>query len=169
MANSDQSQRLALECLRLEADCMQLAADARNPDLQSHFLWMAGFWQSNGVSRLSPPAVLIVEDDPLLMMLAVDVVEHAGYEALQADSADAAVAILECRSGIALLFTDVNMPGSMDGMKLAHAVRDRWPPVKIIVVSSRAPEGELPADSRFFAKPYHAETMISEIRSLIGS
>ena len=118
--------------------------------------------------KVSPPAILIVEDDALLMMLAVDVVEHAGYEALQADNADAAIAILECRSDIALLLTDVNMPGSMDGLKLAHAVRDRWPPVKIIIVSSRAPDGELPTDGRFFAKPYHADTMISEIRSLIG-
>ena len=102
------------------------------------------------------------------MMLAVDVVEHAGYEALQADNADAAIAILECRPDIALLLTDVNMPGSMDGLKLAHAVRDRWPPVKIIVVSNRAPDADLPMDGRFFAKPYHADTMISEIRSLIG-
>jgi len=57
----------------------------------------------------------------------------------------------------------------MDGLKLAHAVRNRWPPIKIIVVSSRVPEFDLPTDSRFFAKPYHAEKLISEIRSLIAA
>ena len=118
--------------------------------------------------KRSPHAILIVEDDQLLKLLTVDIVEAAGFVAVQADNADEAVAILEARSDIALLLTDINMPGSMDGLKLAHAVRNRWPPIKIIVVSSRVPEHDLPVDSRFFAKPYHAETMISEIRSLMG-
>jgi len=116
-----------------------------------------------------PHAILIVENDPLLKLLTVDIVESAGFVALPADSADEAVAILEARSDIALLLTDINMPGSMDGLKLAHAVRNRWPPIKIIVVSSRAPDCDLPTDSRFFAKPYHAEKLISEIRSLIAA
>ena len=116
-----------------------------------------------------PHAILIVEDDPLLKLLTVDIVESAGFVALPADNADEAVAILEARSDIALLLTDINMPGSMDGLKLAHAVRNRWPPIKIIVVSSRVPEFDLPIDSRFFAKPYHAEKLISEIRSLIAA
>ena len=80
-------------------------------------------------------AILIVEDDQLLKWLTVNIVEAAGFTALQADNADEAVAILEARSDIALLLTDINMPGSMDGLKLAHAVRNRWPPIKIIVVS----------------------------------
>lgn len=116
-----------------------------------------------------PHAILIVEDDPLLNLLTVDIVEGAGFVALQADNADEAVAILEARSDIALLLTDINMPGSMDGLKLAHAVRNRWPPIKIIVVSSRVPDSDLPTDSRFFAKPYHSEQLISEIRSLIAA
>src|SRR5665213_644258 len=116
-----------------------------------------------------PHAILIVEDDPLLKLLTVDIVESAGFVALPADSADEAVAILEARSDIALLLTDINMPGSMDGLKLAHAVRDRWPPIKIIVVSSQVPKGALPKHSRFFVKPYHCEKMISEIHSLIGT
>ena len=77
--------------------------------------------------------VLIVEDDALLRLHAVDLIEEAGFIALEAENADEAVAILEQRSDIVLLFTDINMPGSMDGLKLAHAVRDRWPPIKIIV------------------------------------
>lgn len=108
-----------------------------------------------------PHAILIVEDDPLLQLLTVDIVEASGFIAVQAANADEAVAILEARSDIALLLTD--MPGSMDGLKLAHAVRDRWPPIKIIIVSSRIPESELPTDSRFFRKPYLGDTLIAEM------
>jgi len=115
-----------------------------------------------------PPVVLVVEDEPLLRMLAVEVVEEAGFIAIEARDADEAVVLLESRSDITLLFTDINMPGSMDGVKLAHAVRDRWPPIKIIVVSSRIPDRDLPAGSRFFCKPYHAGAMILEMRSLLG-
>jgi CheY-like chemotaxis protein len=81
--------------------------------------------------KLSPPAILIVEDDQLLKFLTVNIVEEAGFVALHAASADEAVAILESRSDVALLLTDIDMPGSMDGLKLAHAVRNRWPPIKI--------------------------------------
>jgi CheY-like chemotaxis protein len=112
-------------------------------------------------------AILIVEDDQLLKLLTVDIVEAAGFVALQANNADEAVAIMEARSDIALLLTDINMPGSMDGLKLAHAVHNRWPSIKIIIVSSRVPKSDLPTDSRFFAKPYQVEKLISAIHSLI--
>ncbi len=120
------------------------------------------------VGQLPPHAILIVEDDQLLKLVTVDIVEKSGFVALHADNADEALAILESRPDISLLLTGINMPGSMDGLKLAHAVRNRWPAVKIIVVSSRVTECDLPTDSRFFAKPYHAEKIISEIHSLIG-
>jgi two-component system, response regulator PdtaR len=118
--------------------------------------------------KRSPQAILIVEDDQLLKFLTVKMVQGAGFVAIEAGNADEAVAILESRSDIALLLTDINMPGSMDGLKLAHAVRNRWPPIKIIVVSSRVPDCDLPTDSHFFRKPYHADEMISEIHSQIG-
>jgi CheY-like chemotaxis protein len=75
---------------------------------------------------------------------------------IEAASADDAIRILECRSDIRVVFTDVYMPGSMDGLKLAHAVRNRWPPTKIIVTSGRdlITEQDLPERGRFFAKPY---------------
>jgi CheY-like chemotaxis protein len=68
------------------------------------------------------------------------------------------------------LFTDVNMPGSMDGVKLAHAVRNRWPPIKIVVVSGHVQldENDLPPNSRFFGKPFEAQKMVSELRELIS-
>jgi two-component system, response regulator PdtaR len=119
----------------------------------------------------SRPVVLIVEDDPLLRMLAVDLIEEAGFVALEAGDADEAVSLMESRPDISLLFTDVDMPGSMDGLKLAHAVRDRWPPIKILVVSGQArlQSCDLPSNSCFVGKPYQAATIIEELRSLIGS
>ena len=118
--------------------------------------------------RLPPPAILIVDDDILQNLLGVAVVEEAGFVAIEACDADEAVAILETRSDVVLVLTDVNMPGGMDGLKLAHAVRSRWPRIKIVIVSGRGLESELPPDIRFFAKPYQADAMVSEIRSLIA-
>ena len=82
-----------------------------------------------------PAVVLIVEDEMMLRMRAVDMVEDAGYTPLEALDAAEAVAILESRSDVALLCTDIQMPGQMDGMGLAHAVHERWPTIGIIVVS----------------------------------
>ena len=118
-----------------------------------------------------PMVVLVVEDEMLLRMRAVDMVEDAGFTPVEAVDADEAVAILEARSDIALLFTDIQMPGSMDGLKLAHAVRERWPPIKIILVSGQLGPANIaiPADSRFFGKPLEAKKMIAEMRNMIGN
>ena len=118
--------------------------------------------------RRSPHAVLIVDDDQLLMLVTAEIVKHAGFEVVQAGNAEEAVAILEVRADIALLLTDIDMPGSMDGINLAHAVRDRWPPIKIIAVSGRVLDRALPEGSHFFRKPYNADVMISEIHSQLG-
>ncbi len=106
----------------------------------------------------------------LLRMRAVDMVEDAGYTSVEAVDADEAVAILESRSDIALLFTDVQMPGSMDGLKLAHTVHKRWPPIKIILVSGQLKLSivEIPIDSRFFGKPLEAGEMIAQMQKMIG-
>src|SRR5437899_6085128 len=114
--------------------------------------------------------VLVVEDEMLLRMRAVDMVEDAGYTSLEAVDADEAVAILESRSDIALLFTDIQMPGSMDDLTLAHAVHKRWPPIKIILVSGQLKLAsiDLPADSRVFGKPLEAKVMIAQMQSMIG-
>lgn len=106
--------------------------------------------------------VLVVDDSALIRMGAVDLVQSAGYEALEAQDADEAIRILESRDDIDLVFTDVQMPGTMDGIKLAHYIRNRWPPVKLIVASGQAilEESSLPIGSHYFAKPYtdHAIT-----------
>src|SRR5713101_1841481 len=117
-----------------------------------------------------PAVVLVVEDEMLLRMRAVDMVEDAGYTSVEAVDADEAVAILESRSDIALMFTDIQMPGSMDGLKLAHTVHERWPPIKIILVSGQLGLAniDIPADSRFFGKPLEAREMIVEMQNMIG-
>jgi two-component system, response regulator PdtaR len=124
-----------------------------------------------GSPSKSPPVVLIVEDDPLLRMLAVEVVAEAGFVALEAGDADEAVSLRESRPDIFLLFTDIDMPGSMDGLKLAHAVRDCWPPVKILIVSGKVQvhSSELPSNSCFVGKPYETAAMVAKLRSLVGS
>jgi CheY-like chemotaxis protein len=112
--------------------------------------------------------VLIVEDEPLLLLMAGDVVEDAGFEPLFARSADEAVIILEQRADIRIVFTDVDMPGSMNGIKLAAAVRRRWPPIRIIVVSGLANVtlDDLPEQSRFFRKPYDTQHVMDALVEL---
>src|SRR5436190_7884692 len=115
--------------------------------------------------------VLVVEDEMVLRMRAVDIVEDAGFTAVQAVNADEALSILESRSDIALLFSDIQMPGSMNGLKLAHAVHDRWPLIKIILVSGQVKlsDKERPADSRFFGKPLEVKQMIAELQEMVGT
>ncbi|WP_339032432.1 HWE histidine kinase domain-containing protein [Bradyrhizobium symbiodeficiens] len=117
------------------------------------------------------PNVLIVEDEMILRMRAVDIVEDAGFCPVEAVNADEAISVLESRSDISLLLTDIQMPGSIDGLKLAHAVCERWPSIKIILVSGQVKpsEEERPANSRFFGKPLGVEQMITELQGMIGA
>src|ERR1700716_3079353 len=112
------------------------------------------------------PNGLVVADEMLLRMRAVDIVEDAGFTALEAVNADEAISILESRSDISLLFTDIQMPGSMDGLKLAHAVHRRWPLIKIILVSGQVKPSDTdkPTNSRFFEKPLEVKQMIAELQ-----
>jgi CheY-like chemotaxis protein len=117
------------------------------------------------------PKVLIVEDEMMLRMRAADIVEDAGFSPVQAVNADQALSILESRSDISLLFTDIQMPGSMDGLKLAHAVHDRWPAIKIILVSGQVgpSDAERPTGSRFFGKPLSDNQMTAELQAMVGA
>ncbi|MBW6426020.1 response regulator [Rhizobium sp. XQZ8] len=114
------------------------------------------------------PVVLVVEDEPLQRMMAADLVEDAGFDVVQAWGADEAIRILETRSDIRIVFTDVDMPGSMDGLKLAASVQDRWPPIQIIVTSGyfRLADIDLPPHSVFFSKPYQHEKLTAQLRKM---
>jgi two-component system, response regulator PdtaR len=120
-------------------------------------------------STCQRPVVLIVEDEFLVRMDTRAAVEMAGFDVLEAGDADEAIAILSARNDIRLIFTDVHMPGSMDGLKLAHFVRDRWPPVKVVATSghARITDSDLPDGVRFVPKPYSAAEIIATLRELI--
>ena len=120
-------------------------------------------------SRL-PLIVLVVEDEMLLRMKVVDMLEDAGYVPLEAVDADEALTILQSRSDIALMLTDVQMPGSMNGLELAHTVHERWPPIKIILASGqlKLSGSEIPLDSRFFGKPLQSAEIIAEMQEMLG-
>ena len=116
-----------------------------------------------------PAVILVVEDETLLRELAVDILEDAGFVVLEAGDAEAAVGLLETRPDIAALFTDINMPGAMNGLELVDAVRERWPSIKILVASGdvRPRLFDLPVDSVFLGKPYRGEAVVAGLRSLM--
>src|ERR1700733_15767770 len=114
--------------------------------------------------------VLVVEDEAIIRMNIVQVAEDLGYEVLEAVNADEAIEILECRSDIWAVITDIMMPGSMCGMKLARAIKDRWPPVRVIVTSaldaSKYPE--FPTCGQFIRKPYENRQITAALREAFG-
>lgn len=117
----------------------------------------------------STAAVLIVEGNALSRLFMSDTVESSGCAAIHARNADEAICVLESRSDVALLITNVIMDGSLDGVGLARSVDNRWPAIKIIVVSGHLgiSEHDLPAKCLLFAKPYHDDEIAFEIRALI--
>lgn len=119
----------------------------------------------------APPTkivVLVVEDEPIVRMIAVETVEDAGFDVLEAENADVAVHILESRRDVRIVFTDIDMPGSMDGLKLAVAVRGRWPPIEIILTSGHrnVAASELPERCVFLPKPYKADRVVEMLHRL---
>jgi CheY-like chemotaxis protein len=114
--------------------------------------------------------ILVVEDEPLIRLGLASVIEEAGYEVLEAANASEAIRVLEANSDVSLVLTDVDMPGGMDGVRLAHYVRDRWPPVQLIVISGKVgvSVGQLPNGARFLSKPYQEPVLLGAMRGLIG-
>ena len=112
------------------------------------------------------PVVLVVEDEFLVRMHTASVIEAAGYNVIEATDADDAISILETRKDIRIVLTDIEMPGSMDGLKLAHAIRHRWPPIELIFTSGRhrLDAHQIPVRGQFLAKPYDADVLIAAIR-----
>ena len=112
--------------------------------------------------------VLVVEDEDLIREFVAEDLQEAGYQVLMACNADAAVKLMEARQDIGLVFTDVNMPGSMNGLQLAGCVRDRWPQVHIVVTSGKSWSADMLAGEVFVAKPYHGSDIVDAIGSFPG-
>jgi len=116
----------------------------------------------------APIMVLVVEDEPLIRMIAVDALLEAEFAVLEASNADGAVAILEKRDDVRVVFSDIDMPGSMDGLKLAVGVRQRWPAIEILLTSGhcRVQLRDFPERSVFIPKPYRIERVVETLRKL---
>ena len=120
---------------------------------------------------MAPPLVLVVEDEFLVRMNALSLLEEAGFDVLEAGSADEAIALLEARRDIRIVFTDINMPGSMDGLRLAHAIRNRWPPIELVLTSGqmRVRNEDMPERGFFLCKPYDPSELVEVVRSRTNS
>ena len=114
------------------------------------------------------PVVLVVDDEVLVRMLAVDVLEEAGFVVLEAENAEAALLALRARPDIAVLLTDVDMPGGMNGFDLARLTRERHPGLGIVIISGKSypRPGELPPGAHFIGKPYRPEAVVELVQQL---
>ena len=117
----------------------------------------------------SNPAILVVKDETLIRLWAAGLLEENGFSVLEAENAEAALKVLESRPDVELLFTDVQMPGSLNGMELAREVHARWPHVLLVITSGRErpTRAEIPDDGRFLAKPYNAEELLGQVKDLL--
>jgi DNA-binding NtrC family response regulator len=149
---------------QVEAQLVDRTVSIEDPTVADH----SELAQEENPVGHSKAAVLVVEDEPLLRWFAVDMIEDAGFEAVEAGGSSEAMRILEGRFDIRIVFTDIDMPGGVDGLELAAMVRDRWPPIEIIVTSGKqAPmEDEMPPGGLFFAKPYRPEEVIAAMRRM---
>jgi two-component system, response regulator PdtaR len=120
-------------------------------------------------STQTPPTILVVDDEGLVRQMSADELSDAGYRVLEAANSQEAIAILESGAGVAVLFTDVNMPGALDGLDLARLVHERWPKVRLLVTSGGAKMGpaDVPDNGRFIAKPYSLQRMCSVVDELV--
>jgi len=114
------------------------------------------------------PTVLVVEDEPLIRMTVAADLQAAGFCVLEAGNTDEALRLLETHSSIRAIFTDIDMPGGLDGLKLAWIVRDRWPPIEIVITSGnrKIEVVDLPERSVFFPKPYAHQPVIDALTRL---
>jgi len=124
-----------------------------------------------GLEESKKPVVLVVEDELLLRLNAIETIEAAGFEVVEAADGDEAIGILESRFDISVVFTDIQIPGSMDGLKLAQAIRGRWPPIKIVATSGRVgvTQRDLPEGGRFLSKPYSPNEITGVLRELLAA
>lgn len=112
--------------------------------------------------------VLVVEDESIIRMNTVAMIEDAGYEVVEASNADDAITVLEARPEIRAVFSDIEMPGSMDGLKLIHAIRKRWPPAVLILASGRVSPlvGDMPERTIFLRKPYVERDLLKALEGI---
>jgi len=114
------------------------------------------------------PVVLVVEDEPLIRLMAMELIEDGGFSVVSVANAAEAVRVLEARRDIRIVFTDIDMPGDMNGIRLAAVIRERWPPIEIVVTSSHVhvTNNQMPARGIFLSKPYDGQKLVGLLRSM---
>jgi CheY-like chemotaxis protein len=110
-------------------------------------------------------AILVVDDEAMLRFCAADALEGEGFEVIEAANADEALKVLANRPDVRLLFTDIQMPGKLDGLALARKVHEQWPRIKLVITSGRKQpsRAEIPDDGSFIAKPYRLGEVTAEV------
>jgi CheY-like chemotaxis protein len=114
--------------------------------------------------------VVVVEDEPVIRLLVTDTLEEAGFAVLEASDGDHAMRLLEDNANrVCALFSDINLPGSMNGVLLAKRARQHWPWISVVLASGRArpDDANMPARTRFFAKPYSLAAIVKHIREVV--
>ena len=112
--------------------------------------------------------VLIVEDEPFVRLTGADLLAEAGFEVLEAGNADEALRILEATPEVRVVFSDVDMPGSLDGLDLARNICRRWPSIGIVLTSGHRIRAEIiPRESRFLPKPYDGPVLVRHIEEMM--
>lgn len=124
-----------------------------------------------GASDGGNPVVLVIEDEPVLRLEIVDLLEDDGFAVVEATGVENALHILETRLDIRIVYMDLDMPKGVDGVKIAAAIRDRWPPIEIVLTASRVDGArvKLPVRSRFFAKPINPARVMETVRAFAAS
>jgi two-component system, response regulator PdtaR len=114
--------------------------------------------------------VLVVEDEPLVRMLGADFLESAGFEVIEACNADEALRVLALRDDVRAVFTDVDMPGSLDGLDLAWRIHETWPGIGVVLTSGRCflEPNLMPRDDVFVPKPYAAPALVRHIETVMA-
>ncbi len=122
------------------------------------------------IPTFAPPVILVVEDEELIRMCTANLLEEHGYRVVEARNAADALEVLETRSDVTLLFTDIQMPGALDGMDLVREVHARWPSVLLVITSgrNRPAQVDIPDDGRFVAKPYRDNDLLDQVQDLMG-
>lgn len=112
--------------------------------------------------------VLVVEDEPFVRLFGADLLEQAGFDVLQAGNADEALRLLETHPEVRVVFSDIEMPGSLDGFGLAQRICQRWPRIGIVLTSGHRVRPELiPREGRFLAKPYDGKALVRQIEEIM--
>ncbi len=116
-----------------------------------------------------PPVILIVEDEALVRLCAATLLADNGYHVVEAGSAADALRVLEARSDVTLVFTDIQMPGALDGMDLVREVHARWPNVFLMITSGRSTPAsvDIPDDGRFVSKPYRDKELLAQVKDVM--